>query len=151
MDLLLLSEMDFAAYFLPQPPLAITGTNGKTTVSSLISHVYNKLGEKSVLAGNMGYSLSEHLSGSIGLNEKVILEISSFQSWDLSILEPSASIWTNFEDDHLDYHKSRENYFDAKLRLLERTNGSIWIGESVGKWASQLNRLLPSQCKTVKE
>ena len=150
MDLLLLSEMDFAAYFLPQPPLAITGTNGKTTVSSLISHVYNKLGEKSVLAGNMGYSLSEHLSGSIGLNEKVILEISSFQSWDLSILEPSASIWTNFEDDHLDYHKSRENYFDAKLRLLERTNGSIWIGESVGKWASQLNRLLPSQCKTVK-
>ena len=45
-----------SAYFLPQPPLAITGTNGKTTVSSLISHVYNKLGEKSVLAGNMGYS-----------------------------------------------------------------------------------------------
>ena len=63
----------------------------------------------------MGYSLSEHLSGSIGLNEKVILEISSFQSWDLSILEPSASIWTNFEDDHLDYMQSRENYFDAKL------------------------------------
>ena len=128
MNLLLLSEIDFAAYFLPSSPIAITGTNGKTTLSSLIAHVYNKLGEKTVLAGNMGYSLSEYLSGSIGLNEKVILEISSFQSWDLSILKPKASIWTNFEDDHLDYHNSRENYFDAKLRLLQRTEGPVWLG-----------------------
>lgn len=150
MNLLLLSEMDFAAYFLPDSPLAITGTNGKTTLSSLIAHVYNKLGEKNVLAGNMGYSLSEYLSGSIGLNEKVILEISSFQSWDLSILKPKASIWTNFEDDHLDYHKSRENYFDAKLRLLERTDGPVWVGESVSDWANRLNRVLPSGHTMVK-
>ena len=114
----LLGEMDFASYFLPKPPVH-NRTNGKTTLSSLISHVFKKMGQESVLAGNMGYPLSQHLSESIGLKENVILEISSFQSWDLSILQPATTIWTNFEDDHLDYHRTRENYFDAKLKLCK--------------------------------
>ena len=56
LNFLLLGEMDFASYFLPDP-IAITGTNGKTTLSSLISHVFKKMGQESVLAGNMELSL----------------------------------------------------------------------------------------------
>ena len=149
LNFLLLGEMDFASYFLPEAPVAITGTNGKTTLSSLISHVFQKIGQKSVLAGNMGYPLSQHLSESVGFKENVILEISSFQSWDLSILKPASTIWTNFEDDHLDYHGTRENYFDAKLKLLQRTNGPIWVGKSVQNWSEELGRSLPNDTKVI--
>ncbi len=149
LNFLLLGEMDFASYFLPEPPIAVTGTNGKTTLSSLISHVFKKMGQESVLAGNMGYPLSQHLSESIGLKENVILEISSFQSWDLSILQPATTIWTNFEDDHLDYHRTRENYFDAKLKLLQRTNGQIWVGKSVHEWSEKLARPLPAGTQVI--
>ena len=100
-------------------------------LSYLLAHVMKHLGEKSTLVGNMGYPLSQYLADTISTNERLVLEVSSFQTRNLQILEPAYSFWTNFEDDHLDYHESRREYFLSKMRLLERTREISWVGESV--------------------
>ena len=81
-------EMDFASSFLKKKPLGVTGTNGKTTLTYLLGHIMTQLGEKNVLLGNMGDSLSQYLGGSNTHEGKIILEISSFQARNLELLEP---------------------------------------------------------------
>jgi UDP-N-acetylmuramoylalanine--D-glutamate ligase len=144
-----LGEMDFASAFLPTTPIAVTGTNGKTTLSYLIKHVWEKQGERINLAGNMGIPLSQYLADSINPKEKIVLEVSSFQSGGLKVLEPFTSFWTNFEDDHLDYHETRKNYFLAKLHLMERTIGPCWAGESVAFTARKMGVDLPVDLRIV--
>ena len=145
----LYGEMDFASSFIGNDSLAVTGTNGKTTLSYLLAHVMKHLGEKSVLVGNMGYPLSQYLADTISTNERLVLEVSSFQTGNLQILEPAYSFWTNFEDDHLDYHESRRKYFLSKMRLLERTRETSWVGESVRYGARKLKIQLSPSVRVV--
>ena len=85
-----------------------------------------------------GIPLSQHLSESIGLKENVILEISSFQSWDLSILKPATTIWTNFEDDHLDYHKTRKIILMPNSNFCKEQPVKFGSGKSVHDWSKSL-------------
>ena len=79
-------------------------------------------------AGNVGYSLSQLIAESVSLNSRVILEVSSFQSRGLRCLEAENGIWTNFSEDHLDYHGSLEDYFFSKLSLISKCKKEIFIG-----------------------
>ena len=142
-------EMDFASSFLKEKPLGVTGTNGKTTLTYLLGHIMTQLGEKNVLLGNMGDSLSQYLGGSNTHEGKIILEISSFQARNLELLEPDCSFWTNFEDDHLDYHQNRQDYFLSKMRLIERTSGPCFAGESVKFAARKLGIKCPDNIRFI--
>lgn len=97
--------------------LAITGTNGKTTVTSLTGKLVECSGKKVVIAGNIGPSLLDTLiekSDSNELPEVWVLELSSFQLYEAQAFEPTVGVVLNLSQDHLDWHGSMEEYSRAK-------------------------------------
>ena len=142
-------ELDFASCFCPSTITAITGTNGKTTVATLLSHVFNVLGYPAKTAGNIGFPLSELIAEYSDHESHIFLEVSSFQSRMLSCLEAKQGIWTNFAEDHLDYHGSIEDYFKSKLSLMKRCRDKIFVGKSVQAWARRFCFELPANTELV--
>lgn len=146
----IITETDFASNFTKSKIIAVTGTNGKTTIVTFLSHLWKIIGKPSVVAGNVGVSLSQLVADGLDPTTTIFLEISSFQSEDLLDLNPNAVLWTNFDEDHLDYHQSNENYFYAKSKLLALCeNGSSFIGESVDDFAKKINFELPQNCRVI--
>jgi UDP-N-acetylmuramoylalanine--D-glutamate ligase len=113
------SEVELASRLLPNPMLAVTGTNGKTTTTELLGAM---LGART--AGNVGTALSE-LVGEVPPDEWVVCELSSFQLEDVHELAPEIAVLLNLEPDHLDRHGSFEAYRDAKLRVFERARTAV--------------------------
>ena len=106
--------------------IAVTGTNGKTTVTALVDHLLRALGRDSVAAGNIGLALAE-----VALREPppawVALEVSSFQLHDTPSLSPAVGILTNLAPDHLDRYPALEDYYADKMRLFSNaTDASVW-------------------------
>ena len=133
-----LGELDFAALFWTGPVIAITGTNGKTTLTEFLAHALNKSGHVAMVAGNIGYPFSRLVQQGIAPDATVVCEISSFQAETIRHLAPAATLWTNFAEDHLERHGSMTAYFDAKAQLLARTApGMRWVGSSVADWAGR--------------
>ena len=145
-----LTELDFASCFLFSPIVSITGTNGKTTLTSLLAHLWRKMQRPCVTAGNIGRSLSQVIAEGMEQDSLVFLETSSFQSQMLRYLEPDSALWTNFTEDHLDHHNSQKEYFLAKANLLKRCSGYSWIGESVRAGFEDLKLNPPSKHKVVR-
>ena len=94
--------------------IAVTGTKGKSTTSALIAHLLRSLGRSTALAGNIGMPLLELLDASIEPDWWVI-EMSSFQTREAGHLE--LAVVTNVEEEHLDWHGSRDRYVEDKLSL----------------------------------
>jgi UDP-N-acetylmuramoylalanine--D-glutamate ligase len=104
--------------------LAITGTNGKTTVTSLTGHLVRWSGKRVAVAGNIGPTLLDTLSAAIDageLPEVWVLELSSFQLDLPHGLEPTAATVLNVTQDHLDWHGSLQAYAQAKARIFGAT------------------------------
>ncbi|HUG10097.1 MAG TPA: UDP-N-acetylmuramoyl-L-alanine--D-glutamate ligase [Opitutaceae bacterium] len=140
---LCLGELDFAALFWTGPVIAITGTNGKTTLTEFLAHVLNKSGRAAMVAGNIGYPFSRLVQQGIAADAIAVCEISSFQAETIRHLAPAATLWTNFAEDHLERHGSMADYFDAKAQLLARTApGMRWVGSSVAAWMTRNGRTL---------
>lgn len=99
---------------------AVTGTNGKTTLTEFLSFAHRKAGRSSVAVGNNGIPMTSLLFSEMPSIAHPICEISSFQAECLRYFSPRSVLWTNFDEDHIDRHGSRENYFRAKLRLVEQ-------------------------------
>jgi UDP-N-acetylmuramoylalanine--D-glutamate ligase len=97
--------------------VAVTGTNGKTTVTELAGHVWRTAGEPVVVAGNVGTPLAS-LVGEIDSDATVVCEASSFQLEDSEHFAPECGVFLNLTPDHLDRHASIEEYLDAKLRIF---------------------------------
>jgi UDP-N-acetylmuramoylalanine--D-glutamate ligase len=122
------SEVEVALAFLPRTRyIAVTGTNGKTTVTALIDHLLRALGASSVASGNIGMPLSE-----VALNESafawVALELSSFQLHDTPSVAPAVGVLLNLAPDHLDRYASVEEYYADKMRLFANASDeSIWV------------------------
>ena len=128
-----LSELDFGALLWTGPAIAITGTNGKTTITEFLSFAFKRSGLDAIACGNVGLPLTSlHRTVSNG-SFVAIVEVSSFQAEDLRHFTPEAVLWTNFDEDHLDRHGDLESYFRAKFRLIERMmpGGILVVGESV--------------------
>lgn len=120
-----ISELEFAVQNIKAKIIGVTGTNGKTTTTTLIGHVLESLGQKVVVAGNIGVPLSEYVSV-ITPAHIVVLEISSFQLEAVKDFKADIAIWLNFTPDHLDRHKSMQNYFEAKTRIFNNLNENDW-------------------------
>ena len=145
-----LGEMDFGACFLENPVIGITGTNGKTTLTTLLAHAWNAMGKPAVAAGNLGLPLCELLAKGLAGDAVVFLEVSSFQAQGMNNLCPRSVLWTNFEEDHLDHHKNEKEYFLAKANLAGKVEeGSVMIGRSVSEKARELDHALPACTEVV--
>ena len=109
-----ISEVEFAWQDSDIPFIAITGTNGKTTTTALISHI---LSEKfdAPACGNIGIPSTEFIEKDLDF---LVCEVSSFQAEMTKNFKPFISVWTNFTPDHIDWHGGLENYFNAKAKLF---------------------------------
>lgn len=120
----ILGEIEFAWRELPDSvTVGITGTNGKTTTTALLEHMFNALGQSSIACGNYGYALSE-VACETHRYEVLALEISSFQLETIQSFRPKVAIWLNFAPDHLDRYPDEKAYFDAKFRIFENQETS---------------------------
>lgn len=96
--------------------IAITGTNGKTTTTSLIYHICTTAGLDCALVGNIGYSFAQQVAEDP--KPLYVLEISSFQLDDIKTFRPDVAVLLNITEDHLDrYDYSMENYIDSKFKI----------------------------------
>lgn len=104
--------------------LAITGTNGKTTVTSLVGQLVQRAGKTVAVAGNIGPTLLDTLSARLDadtLPQVWVLELSSFQLADAQDFEPTAAVVLNVTQDHLDWHGDMDAYVAAKARIFGRS------------------------------
>ncbi len=148
---LCLGEMDFAALFWHGILLAITGTNGKTTLTDFLAAALRANGGEAVAVGNIGQPLSNIPEVSRSRGCVAVCEVSSFQAEGLHYLRPQAVLWTNFEEDHLDRYPDMKAYFAAKWNLVERlSRPRLFIGEQVEQWARRLGYVLPPFAKVVR-
>jgi len=112
-----IGELELAWRAIPNRFLAVTGTNGKTTVAELLGHVYRTAGEPVSVAGNVGTPLSS-LAGEVEPDATVVCEASSFQLEDSVAFAPECAVFLNLAPDHLDRHADLESYLAAKLRVF---------------------------------
>lgn len=125
-------ELELGWRLLPNPFIAITGTNGKTTTTELLGQIYRDAGLPVAIAGNVGTPVCE-LVDNIPADATVICEASSFQIEDAPEFAPECGILLNIAPDHLDRHHTLENYRDAKLAMFAgQTQGQFAvIGPSI--------------------
>ena len=116
-----LSELELAWRFLKTPLVAITGTNGKTTVTSLIGEILRGAGKKVFVGGNIGAPLIGYVDGPQGADWTVV-EVSSFQLQWAQTFHPRIAVLLNVTSDHIDYHGSFHAYREIKERIFARQN-----------------------------
>jgi UDP-N-acetylmuramoylalanine--D-glutamate ligase len=100
--------------------VAITGTNGKTTVTTLVTAILRASGRQAVAAGNIGVPLIEAVASGADV---AVAEVSSFQLQFTETFRPAVSCWLNLAPDHLDWHPSLDHYRDAKARIWANQRG----------------------------
>ncbi len=113
----IISELEYAYQFINNPIIAITGTNGKTTTTALITYVFNHSGRKAIAAGNIGTPLSD-LVGNVDDDTVIVAELSSFQLDRIKTFRPDIAIILNITPDHLYYHGTFESYQQAKWKIF---------------------------------
>lgn len=113
----LLGELALAAGRFQVPVIAVTGSNGKTTSTSLIGHLLRQAGKKPFVGGNIGTPLLEYYLHPEGF-DCVVLELSSFQLDLAGAFRPDIGLLLNITPDHLDRHGSLESYAAAKRKLF---------------------------------
>ena len=113
-----MSEIELAWRFLRVPVIAITGTNGKTTVTSLIGHILATAGKKAFVGGNIGSPLIGYVGGPQD-DEWAVIEMSSFQLQRIETFRARVAVLLNVAPDHLDYHADYAEYRWAKERIFE--------------------------------
>lgn len=122
LDLFALALRDLRTGFGYRPHvLAVTGTNGKTTTTTLVEHVLLHAGVDAVAAGNIGPTLLDTLARCINagtLPAAWVLELSSFQLHHSRHFEPDAAVVLNVTQDHLDWHRDMHDYAQAKARIF---------------------------------
>ena len=118
----IVSEIELASRFMDTPITAITGTNGKTTTTTIIGESFKSNGFRTFVGGNIGNPLIELVESGLAV-ERVVAEISSFQLEWINMFRPSVAALLNLSEDHLDRYASYEEYIDAKMRIFENQTG----------------------------
>jgi UDP-N-acetylmuramoylalanine--D-glutamate ligase len=132
----IVSEIELASRFITAPLVAITGTNGKTTTTTLAGEIFKGNGFATYVGGNIGDPLIELLESGEAV-ERVVAEISSFQLEWICSFRPRVAALLNLSEDHLDRYACYQEYIDAKLRIFEnqtaadfavvnRDDGLVW-------------------------
>ena len=119
-----ISEVEFAAQFCEGKIIAVTGSNGKTTTTSLIAHVLNESGKVCYAAGNIGRAFSD-IAAEVKKDEFVALETSSFQLDFIDEFKPEFALILNITPDHLDRYENKfQNYIDSKIKIFENQDSN---------------------------
>lgn len=151
-----LAELDFASLFWRGQIIAITGTNGKTTLTEFLAHALRSIGREAHTTGNIGHPFSRLVAEQRGGQPEAfaICEVSSFQAETLRHFQADATLWTNFAEDHLERHPGLESYFSAKWNLVARTKrerGMVFAGTSVQRFAQKFDRPLATAAGVATE
>ncbi|NLK21415.1 MAG: UDP-N-acetylmuramoyl-L-alanine--D-glutamate ligase [Epulopiscium sp.] len=117
------SEVELAYSLCPAPIIAITGTNGKTTTTTLVGEIMKRYNSHAFIVGNIGTPFTEQV-GNIKRESYVVAEISSFQLETIHRFKPKISAVLNITPDHLNRHKTFENYIATKERIFENQDQS---------------------------
>ena len=112
----IVSEIEFAYMFCNARIIAVTGTNGKTTTAKLIYHILKNSGAKAQLLGNVGTPFSNIYKGD---TDVAVVEVSSFQLEAIEHFYPEIAILLNIAPDHIERHKTFENYVNAKFEIFK--------------------------------
>ncbi len=106
------------------PILAVTGSNGKSTVVSMLNYVGNAIGYRVQLGGNIGLPVLDQIDK--GSADFMVLELSSFQLETINSMKALAATVLNLSDDHLDRHKTIENYSEIKQKIYQNSTFSLY-------------------------
>jgi UDP-N-acetylmuramoylalanine--D-glutamate ligase len=121
-----ISEVELAYRFCKAPVVAITGTNGKTTTTALAGEILKASGRTTHVVGNIGVPFTGNVL-EITPNDIVVAEISSFQLETIADFQPAVSVILNITEDHLNRHKTMENYIATKARIFENQDSSGYL------------------------
>lgn len=141
----IISEIELGYRLLTKPIIAITGTNGKTTTTTLIGEMLKSGGKRVAVAGNIG----EPLVGVDDANlDYVVAEVSSYQLETIVHFKPFISLILNLQEDHLARHGTMEEYARIKSRIFANQTGDDYlIFNADDKWASEMSK--NAKCRTV--
>src|SRR6185503_10246786 len=120
-----IGELELASRWVRGPIVAITGTKGKSTTTTLIGRMVQADGRTVLVGGNIGVPLSAQVGASTPDTVHVV-EVSSFQLESTTTFRPWISLWLNFADDHLDRHASIDEYASAKARIFANQRAEDW-------------------------
>ncbi|MFQ3235217.1 MAG: UDP-N-acetylmuramoylalanine--D-glutamate ligase [Paraglaciecola sp.] len=129
-----MGDIELFAKFNRVPVLAVTGSNGKSTVASLLALMFEVAQTKALLGGNIGIAALQLLDKEA---EFIILELSSFQLETLSSLRPLVACMLNLSDDHLDRHGNLANYHQAKLKIYQGARHIVCNRDDSSTWPAQ--------------
>ena len=119
----IISDIELASYFIKKPIIAVTGTNGKTTTTTLITHLINSSGKKAISCGNIGRPLIDAVNENV---DYYVLEISSFQIYYSPNLSCEIAVCLNITPDHLDWHIDFNDYIKTKEKLFLQQKNTAW-------------------------
>jgi len=143
----IISEIELACRFINTPVIAITGSNGKSTTTTLICEILRTRGDRVFAGGNIGTPLCDYvLAGNIA--DWVVAEISSFQLETIEEFRPKISVLLNISPDHLDRYHNISEYAEAKFRIFENQGtGDTAIINGDEPWCPELSGRI--KCDTV--
>jgi UDP-N-acetylmuramoylalanine--D-glutamate ligase len=140
------SEIELAAATATAPIVAVTGTNGKTTVTTLIAAMLVASGRRAVAAGNIGLPLVEAAGSDVDV---LVAEVSSFQLQHTEVFRPAVAVWLNVAEDHLDWHPSFEHYVAAKARIWRNQHaGDVVVANAEDPVVMSATRTAPGRVVT---
>jgi UDP-N-acetylmuramoylalanine--D-glutamate ligase len=155
----IISEIELAYNFIKEPIVAIAGTNGKTTTTTLIGKIFENAGKAAFVGGNIGLPLIEYVLSEQPA-EYLIVEVSSFQLEGIRKFRPHIAILLNITEDHLDRYTSFQEYAAAKFRLFENMHKGDYaivniddptIKSQIPNLKSQISILPFSSSKTLNQ
>lgn len=120
----IISEVELASYFLTKPIIAVTGTNGKTTTTTLIGEMLKAGGKRVAVAGNIGNPLVEIDDSNL---DYIVVEISSYQLEAIDRFRPHISLILNIQPDHLERHHSMAGYIEQKVKIFKNQTGDDYL------------------------
>jgi UDP-N-acetylmuramoylalanine--D-glutamate ligase len=118
-----IGELELASRFVGAPIIAVTGTNGKSTVTTMIGGMFKAAGRRVFVGGNLGTPLAEAADGEF---DAVVAEVSSYQLERTDRFRPCVGVYLNLADDHLDRYKDIDEYGRAKARLFRAQHREDW-------------------------
>ncbi|MFB4167590.1 UDP-N-acetylmuramoyl-L-alanine--D-glutamate ligase [Virgibacillus sp. JSM 102003] len=125
-DIPIITEIEIAGNLVESSIIGITGSNGKTTTTTLTKEMLNKSNQSAKIAGNIGYVATE-VAKTLEKDEKMVLELSSFQLMGVKTFKPKIAVLLNIFEAHLDYHKTFENYKRAKCNVFANQSDDDYL------------------------
>ena len=142
------SELEVASWFCSAPIVAVTGSNGKTTTTTLIGRILGDAKKKHVVAGNIGTAFSSVVLG-LAETDIAVLEVSSFQLDTCKTFRPKVSVILNITADHLDrYENSMEKYANSKARIfMNQRSDDVLLYNDDDPWSRKI--VSSARCRTL--